>query len=157
MILVTVGTQLPFDRLIRAIDAWAVESGEKVIAQIGPGEFEPVAAEFRRFYSVAELNELMASADIIVSHAGMGSILTAMTLGKPIAIVPRRAALGEHRNDHQLATAKRFEGNDFVEVVFDEKLLGEAIGALRQREFGEGISRYAPEETILAISALINS
>lgn len=156
MILVTVGTQLPFDRMLRAVDSWASLSGEKVIAQIGPGEFEPKAMEFQRFYPANELNEMMAAADVIVSHAGMGSILTAMTLGKPIAIVPRYAKLGEHRNDHQLATAKRFEGNDFVEVVYDEKNLGEAISTLRGRKLIGGISKFAPESTISAIRGMIN-
>jgi UDP-N-acetylglucosamine transferase subunit ALG13 len=155
VILATVGTQLAFDRMIRAVDAWANESGEKVVAQIGPGDFEPTI-DFQRFFSANELNEKMAAAEVIVSHAGMGSILTAMTLGKPIAIVPRYAKLGEHRNDHQLATAKRFEGNDFVEVVYDESKLGEAIAALRGRQLGGCISGFAPDATIKAIRDLIN-
>ena len=62
----------------------------------------------------------MRSSTAIVAHAGMGTILTALELGKPLLIMPRRAALGEHRNDHQLATAERFAAVDGVKVAFDE-------------------------------------
>ena len=49
----------------------------------------------------------MDAAAAIVAHAGMGTILTALETGKRLLVMPRRAALGEHRNDHQLATVSR--------------------------------------------------
>ena len=53
----------------------------------------------------------------------MGTILTALELGKPLLVMPRRAALGEHRNDHQLATVRRFAELGSVEVALDESEL----------------------------------
>ena len=42
---------------------------------------------------------------VVIAHDEMGSIITALEMGKPIVVMPRRAELGEHRNDHQVAAA----------------------------------------------------
>ena len=79
-----------------------------MFAQIGPSALQTSTIEAARFLPPAECRERMLAADAIVAHAGMGTILSALELGKPLVIMPRLAAFGEHRNDHQLATAKRF-------------------------------------------------
>ena len=130
MIFVTVGTQLPFDRLIAAVDAWAGETGVgDVFAQIGPTAYVPRHIEFAQFIPPAECAQRMREADAIVAHAGMGTILNALQLGKPLLVMPRRASLGEHRNEHQSATARRFEelGSVAVAAGFSFR----AIGAVR--------------------------
>ena len=62
----------------------------------------------------------MQRAKVIVAHAGMGSIISALELGKPIVVMPRHGALRETRNDHQVATAKRFGAQGRVVVAQDE-------------------------------------
>lgn len=69
----------------------------------------------------------MQIAQVIVSHAGMGSLLTALRHRRPILIMPRKASLGEHRNDHQMATARWMEGRPGVTVAWDEAMIGEAL------------------------------
>lgn len=123
MIFVTVGEQLPFDRLIRIVDAWAVDSSHEVFAQIGYSSFTPSYIQYEKFLSPEKFKEQFKSADIIVAHSGMGTIITSLELGKPVLVMPRQAALGEHRNDHQFATAKRFLELNFVDVAFDENEL----------------------------------
>lgn len=111
MIFVTVGTQLPFDRLISAVDDWAGERRvSDVIAQIGPSSLVPKHVSVKPFVAADEFQQFVKEASLIIAHAGMGSIITAMELGKPIIIMPRRASLGEHRNEHQLATAQQLSG-----------------------------------------------
>lgn len=108
MIFVTVGTQLPFDRLLTAIDQWAYRNRDhKVVAQTARTDLVLPWIDPRPFVNAAEFKRLVKEADVLVAHAGMGSILTALELGKPVIIMPRHADLGEHRNDHQLATAER--------------------------------------------------
>ncbi len=120
MILVSVGTQLPFDRMVRAIDDWAVRSGKvEVVAQVGRSTYEPKAIRAFPFLSPAEFRTLQEEADFHVAHAGMGSILTALEFRKPIVIMPRDHERGEHRNGHQLATAKRFMDTPGVHVAMD--------------------------------------
>jgi UDP-N-acetylglucosamine transferase subunit ALG13 len=105
--------------MIDAINIWAESNDVDVVAQIGPSTGIFPAISTKDFYSPRESIELFSKAEIIVSHAGMGSILTACELGKTLIILPRKFDLGEHRNDHQLATAKKFESLNNVFVATD--------------------------------------
>ena len=121
MIFATVGSQEPFDRLIRAIDEWAKSRGRSdVFAQIGNSTFRPRHIEFTKFLEPVEFNRVVREATIIVAHAGMGSIISALELGKPIVVMPRRGKLRETRNDHQVATAERFGSHGQVIVAQDQ-------------------------------------
>lgn len=159
MILLTVGTQLPFDRLTSAVDKWiaATSSKVEVVGQIGPSDYSPKRFQSQTFFEPDELDALASSAELIISHAGMGSIITALTKGKPIIVVPRLAELGEHRNDHQLATAKKFEGHPFVRVVFDIDKVGVAIDELLQLKKMAKLSEYAPDAMISNLRAIIGN
>lgn len=115
MIFVVVGTQLPFDRLVHGVDRWAALRGRQdVVAQVGPTRHPPSFVRWRAFYPLDEFRQSFDSATVIVAHAGMGAIIRAIEQAKPILIMPRRADLGEHRNDHQLATARAFDGRPGV-------------------------------------------
>lgn len=126
MILVTVGTQLPFDRLIRLIDAIAPELPGPVIAQIGNGRYEPANIAWRRSLRPREFERQMRAAKLVVAHAGIGTVLTARRLRKPLVLFPRREALGEHRNDHQVATAR---------ALAHRRGIGIALNGAKLREF----------------------
>lgn len=108
MIFLTVGTQLGFDRLIRAVDEWASKnSSYTIFAQIGNGNYHPINMKWERFLSPSKFDEIFRNSKLIISHAGMGTILNALVHEKPIVVLPRLYKYQEHRNDHQLATAKR--------------------------------------------------
>jgi UDP-N-acetylglucosamine transferase subunit ALG13 len=157
VIFATVGTQLPFDRMIAALDKWAgAQPGREVFAQVGPGQFVPRHIEHRSFIAPAECRARMAAADAIVAHAGMGTILTALEMGKPILVVPRRASLGEHRNDHQLATARRLAETGRLLVAYDEHQLAERLDELQRRERQERISPFASDQLINALRRFID-
>jgi UDP-N-acetylglucosamine transferase subunit ALG13 len=131
VIFVTVGTQLPFDRLVGAVDTWAAaRPGREVVAQVGPTERQFGALRAEPFLTPERFEELFASAELVVAHAGMGTILSAMERGKPLLVVPRRAALGEHRNEHQLATATRLEARLGLAVAWGEAEVGPRIDAM---------------------------
>jgi UDP-N-acetylglucosamine transferase subunit ALG13 len=157
VIFATVGTQLPFDRMIAALDEWAgAQPGREVFAQVGPGEFVPRHIEHRAFIAPAECRARMFAADAIVAHAGMGTILTALEMGKPLLVVPRRASLGEHRNDHQLATARRFAETGRLLVAFDEHDLADGLDELQRRGCPERISPFASDQLITALRRFID-
>jgi UDP-N-acetylglucosamine transferase subunit ALG13 len=109
VILLSVGTQLPFDRLICTVDRWAADRGRTdVVAQIGPTQYRPIAMQSFAHIAYDRFRELQQQCTVMVCHAGMGSIITAMEFGKPIIIMPRDHRLGEHRNGHQFATLRQF-------------------------------------------------
>lgn len=156
MIFVTVGTQLPFDRLIRGIDEWAGRAGrDDVFAQIGPSEYSPRHISFAAFVTPEEHRERMAGANAIVAHAGMGTIINGLELGKPVLVMPRRAEFGEHRNDHQLATAERFEQLRRVAVAWDERDLPARLNELDMITACRRIQSCASDELITAIRGFI--
>ncbi|HEX7261900.1 MAG TPA: glycosyltransferase [Luteolibacter sp.] len=131
MIFVTVGTDQPFDRMLKVIDSWAAERGRTdLFAQIGAGGWEPRAIPFANFLSPPAFKERFNQARVIVAHAGMGTILSALHHGKPILIMPKKASLGEQRNEHQLATARRMMSLGKVTVAFDEVELYEKLDHL---------------------------
>ncbi|MEO6566652.1 MAG: glycosyltransferase, partial [Casimicrobiaceae bacterium] len=70
-----------------------------------------------------KVDDLMRQAELIIAHAGMGSIVSALRYQRPIVILPRRADLREHRNDHQLATAKWLATRPGVHVAWDTEEL----------------------------------
>lgn len=121
MIFVSVGSQLPFDRLIRNVDQWAGNNKQQfVFAQIGNSEFKPVNIEFCQSLTPDEYSSYFSRAEIIIAHAGMGTIISALEYQKPLILLPRLACYGEHRNDHQLATAKYFSSYNNIFVADNE-------------------------------------
>ena len=155
MIFVAVGTQLPFDRLIEAVDTWPGCGQTKVYAQVGEGKYIPKNIEASEYITAMEFAGFCQEAEIIVAHAGMGAILTAREYGKPLIIMPRSAELGEHRNDHQLATAKRFGELDGIYVATSE---GELHALLDKRDIlsGKKNLRGASKSLIRRLCAYID-
>lgn len=159
MIFVTIGTQLPFDRLIRSVDDWATQQKDSVeiFAQVGPTEYRPRAMKYDRFLSPDETEKRIIGSDLIVAHAGMGSVLSALKYRKPIVVMPRRAALGEHRNDHQMATARWLEQETGVAVAWDEENLAVYLDGHAERIQPKAISEYAPETFMRRLREFINA
>ena len=156
MIFVTVGTQLPFDRLIQAVDDWAGQSGRSdVFAQIGPSSYVPKHIEHAPFIDPEQCRERTREAAIIVAHAGMGTIISALELGKPLVVMPRRAHLGEHRSDHQMATAEQFGQRPHVTLAHDAKQLAQALDRMDEMQSAEPIQSQASEALLGAIREFI--
>jgi UDP-N-acetylglucosamine transferase subunit ALG13 len=156
MIFVTVGTQLPFDRLIRAIDEWS--SGKPyadAFAQIGPAKYRPKHIPWAEFLDADECRRKTEQADVVVAHAGMGSILTALELGRPIIVMPRLSALGEHRNDHQLDTAKKLMAQGRIFIAFDENQLIERLDYLKKLTPGERIPVVASTQLLSTLETFV--
>lgn len=159
MIFVTIGTQEPFDRLIGCMDRLADELyGTEVVAQVSHTEYPIRNMKAFNFLAPQEFNEQFSKAELIVSHAGMGTVISAMKLEKPIIIFPRLASLGEHRNDHQLATARVLEKLEYLHVAYDEATLKEMIYAFKRGELGSlhRIGDTASPELISSIRQYID-
>ena len=161
MIFVTIGSMFPFDRLIRAMDAWAAERAPEteLLAQIGACAYEPRNMPWVRRLDQADFARTVARADLVVAHAGMGSVITAGRFGKPIVVLPRRRDLGELTTDHQLATAGWLRDRPGIHVADRDADLGPAIaGALARRDDDRPhLAPTAPEAFIARIRQCILS
>lgn len=148
---------MSFDRMVQSVDRWAAARGRSdVFAQIGPTQWRPEHIEWMQFLEPREFRVKAEAASVIVAHAGMGSILTALELGKPILVMPRRGDLRETRNDHQVATAKRFKELGRVSVAFDEDELMERLDELGAMTATEQISPHASDELLGALRTFIH-
>ena len=125
MIFVTVGSQMPFRRLIRAVDEWALlHPSVEIVAQVGSDNaFRPAALKVFESVPPVKYAELIRTCDLIVAHAGMGSVLSALEHRKPMLLMPRRGALHETRNDHQVATLRWLQFKPGVYPAEDEEAL----------------------------------
>ena len=106
------------------------------------------------FLSVSDFNKMCQQSRIIVAHAGVGTIVSALQMRKPIVVFPRIAELGEHRNNHQMATAEMFEKMNLVHVAHDESalkkyLLSSDIEPLKP------VSDFASEQLINEIRLIV--
>lgn len=151
MIFVTIGTMWPFDRLIRAMDDLAAaEPGLELMAQIGRGHFEPRHMPWVRSLDRAAYAAAIARAEVVVAHAGVGSVVAAGEHGKPIVVLPRRAARGEHSTEHQLETAVWLRGRPGIFVAGEVADLAGCIAAARERAGGVTPVPKAAPATFLA-------
>ena len=157
MIFVTVGAQMPFDRLVKAVDQWAKENErDDVFAQIGPSEYHPANMQWTNFLEPEDFKLKYKAANVIVAHAGTGSIITALQLGKPVLIMPRRANLYETRNDHQRATAEQFRHFDSIVVAWDESELITKLDSIDNLRGSHKIEPYASGEIVKSIREFID-
>jgi UDP-N-acetylglucosamine transferase subunit ALG13 len=158
MIFVTVGTDLPFDRLMRVVDQWAKDSGRgDVFAQIGHGGWVPTYISWVEMLGPIEFNGMLAEASVIIAHAGMGTILSALHHRKPILVMPKKASLGEQRNEHQIATSRYMMNLGMVTVAFDEAELRSRLGKIDELAPCRPIGATASQDLVRGISDFIHS
>jgi UDP-N-acetylglucosamine transferase subunit ALG13 len=125
VIFVTVGTH--HQRFDRLLDALGALDGERLVVQHGPGTPPPRVAEAQAFMPFDEMLARFAEAETVVTHAGVGSILCATRAGHVPLVVPRRADLGEHVDDHQVELTRALAARGSVVAVPDLALLAEAV------------------------------
>ncbi len=131
MIFVTVGThQQPFDRLIRALE---VLPGDDLVVQYGHAAPPRRAARAVAFQSFPEMLDAFAAADVVITHAGVGSILCATNAGHVPIVVPRLKEHAEHVDDHQVHLIRELERDGRVSVVWKMDELAAAVAAAPPR------------------------
>jgi UDP-N-acetylglucosamine transferase subunit ALG13 len=154
MIFVTIGTCEPFDRLLAAVDD--LDTGEAIVAQTGRSTVQPRSARCVEFLPYDALAELVASARVVVTHAGVGSILTSLILGKRPIVVPRLRRFGDAVDDHQLELATRLADLGLVTHLPDPADLAEALdvaseelgGIRRGGTLADELGRYISAHTL---------
>lgn len=130
---VTLGTIHPyrFDTLVDAILSTGL-ADSRTVWQLGATTRQALPGTAITQMGTAEFDDCARAADVVITHAGVGTIMHLLEMGIFPVVVPRRAERNEHVDDHQAQIA----------------------GLLRSRSISlvsevEGLSR----ETIVAASA----
>lgn len=144
MIFVTLGTQkFQLNRLLKKIDEY-IENGiitEEVFAQVGNSDYIPKHYEYSKFLDKAEFDKIINKSDIIITHSGVGTIITAINLDKPVIVYPRLAKYKEHVDDHQTEIAEAFFKKKYVLVCNEDDELYKIINDARTFKFEKYVSQ----------------
>jgi UDP-N-acetylglucosamine--N-acetylmuramyl-(pentapeptide) pyrophosphoryl-undecaprenol N-acetylglucosamine transferase len=127
-VLVTVGTMedVGFRRMVELALA-GIPQGSVVTWQTGPTDVADLPVEATPFIAGDQLADLVADADVVISHAGVGSILTALEAGRLPVVVPRYQRFGEHVDDHQVQIAAHLEELGLALVIWDDDRISSAV------------------------------
>ncbi len=149
MIFVTVGNSIKgveFHRLIQTIDEIAEGLDEEVVAQIGFIEEGPKHMKWFQYLNFMEILTYFKEASMIIGHGGVGTVINSITYKKPLILVPRSSAEGEHHDDHQLELARQLKGTEGIFVVDRMEDLKPTILKVRELAAKKGIEpRFSPE------------
>jgi UDP-N-acetylglucosamine transferase subunit ALG13 len=115
----------PFDRLMRAVET--IETDEALLVQHGPSSIRPANATCVDYLSLPETVERIRRARLVLTHCGVGTILTCLGNGKRPLVVPRRAYAGEVADDHQVELGQRLGREGLVVFVPEPGDIGEAL------------------------------
>lgn len=147
---------MPFDRLVRAVDAWAQRNpGVMVFGQIGESEFVPTAMQWASVLAPDAYLQYVEQCDVLIGHAGMGTVITAAEYGKPLLVMPRRGGLRETRNDHQVATAKWLAERPGIRVAQDESEVARELDGMLAAAVPVAIAGAATDDLIVAVRHFI--
>ena len=150
MIFVTLGTNdESFERLLKAIDK-EIEKGtikERVVVQAGCTKYQSKNMEILDLVPRDEFDKLISECDLLITHGGVGSILTGINKGKTVIAVPRLAKYNEHGNDHQLQIVDNFSKRKYILAVKDLNKLGKTI---------EKAKRFKPQKFVSNTNNIIN-
>lgn len=121
-VLVTLGTIRPFgfNRVLQALDAEL--ENDDVTWQVGESDYVPSHGRVVRSLARDELIALTEASDVVVSHAGVGSILASLSSGKVPVVVARQKAFNEHIDDHQFDIADLLDEKGLVHHVTTDQL-----------------------------------
>lgn len=135
MILVTLGTQdKEFRRLLDivedAIDRKVIK--DEVIVQAGHTKYESKNMKIFDFSDREEFGKLINECDLLITHAGVGSIITGLNNNKKVIVVPRLAKYNEHLNDHQLQITNNFVKKGYILALQEEDKIDDVLNKIKK-------------------------
>lgn len=153
MILVLLGTQNnSFHRLLEEIEK-NIDAGnikDKVVVQAGFTKYNSNKMEIFDMIPQEELDILIKEADLVITHGGVGSIMSAVKQGKKVIAVPRLKKFDEHVNDHQLEIINTFKRQGIIIGVNNVDELANALSESKSFE-RENLEINSQENKIVQI------
>ncbi len=137
MILVTLGTNdKSFLRLIRKIEDLIVSGiiTEEVIVQAGYTKYESEHMKVFDLIPMDRFQDLMEKCSLLITHGGVGTIISGLTKAKKVIAVPRLKKYGEHVNDHQLQIIENFSEAGYILAAYDVEDLENVLAKVSEFE-----------------------
>jgi len=137
MIFITVGNHFQgFDRLLKKVDEIASRIADEIVIQKGYSKYCPKHTKYFDFVPIQEAMQYIEASELVISHAGIGTIILCKEYGIPLIIFPRRKIYGEHGTDHQMEIAQAIEErkDDHIFIVYEEEQLEAKITEVLTRK-----------------------
>lgn len=135
MILVTLGTQdKSFKRLLEKLEE-ELEKGkikDEIIVQAGYTEFVSNKMTIKKLIPMDEFDDLIEKCDILITHGGVGSIITGLRKNKKVIAVARLKKYKEHTNDHQLQIIDNFTKAGYILNLDNFDSINDAINEAKK-------------------------
>ena len=151
LIFVTVGSQqYPFDRLIKELDRLTKNGiiSEEMFAQIGHSTYSPKYFNYENFMDKQQYQSNIDKCDILITHGGVGTIVSALKLEKKVIVMPRLQKYGEHIDDHQIQIAETLYNNGFIQIVNDLEDIEKSYTEIKN---GKKFNKYHVQSQVLDI------
>lgn len=158
MILVLLGTQNnSFHRLLEEVENNIKEGTikEEVIVQAGYTKFKSYRMRIIDLMSKEQLEQFQDEANLIITHGGVGSIISSIEKGKKVIAIPRMHEYGEHVNNHQIEIVKNFNDKGYIIGIKKVEDLKEAI--IKAKDFQPKKYQHNNEKMLKIIENFIEN
>ena len=149
MILITLGTQdKKFYRLLNAVQKQIDNKiiKDEVIVQAGCScDFKSKDMKIFDLIPMDEFDKLIEECDILITHGGVGSIITGLKNDKKVIAAARLKEYGEHTNDHQLQIIENFSKSGYILKLDDFNKLGDVIkkiGKFKPKKYKSNTKKF---------------
>lgn len=134
MIFVILGTQdKKFNRLIEMV--LKLDIDEEIVIQSGCSDVFSDKVKYFKYLDKDSFDDYIKKADLIITHGGVGSIMSALSYRKKVIAVPRLKKYQEHQNDHQLDIVDNFYLRNYIFKCNEEDDLKLLITKIKTHQF----------------------
>jgi Uncharacterized conserved protein len=135
MILVTLGTQdKPFVRLLEALEKAKTEGiiKDDIVVQAGYTKYSSKVMKIFDFVTMDKFDKLVSECDVLITHGGVGSIISGLNSKKKIIAIARLKKYGEHTNDHQKQIIKKFVKDGYILELKNLNKIDEVLNEVKK-------------------------
>ena len=133
----------PFTRLLDEVAQLLLKLPQPVVVQHGVAPFLSQGCVALPFVTMTEFECLICESELLILHAGAGSVIHAMRAGKVPVVMPRRAIYGENVDNHQIEFARTLGETGRLVVADEPAQLEEAVRRALELQRGDGLVAVA--------------
>ncbi len=144
MIFVAVGTQkFQFNRLLITMDKLIAKGyiKDEVFAQIGFSDYIPQNYPYKTMMEKSEFDAMIDKCDLLITHSGVGTIISGLSRSKAVIVVPRKRKYKEHIDDHQVQIAEAFAAQNLILKCEKTKNILACIKEAQHHSFDRYVSK----------------
>lgn len=151
-IFLVLGTQkFQFNRLLKQVDDLLGEGklNATVFAQVGNSDYTPRNYTYQKFLNKEDFEKQIQTCDVLITHSGVGSIVTGIQSNKPVVVYPRLKKYGEHIDDHQVEIAKAYSKKGYIILCSEFDRLEDKIEEAKSFRMKQYISSREEINTLI--------